>query len=79
MDSDTSTIDEIRTGAYQNLFDPSSLITWWEDGASNFARGYHEIGNAVLERTLDKIRRIADDCDSLEVMFTYFYGEPPSN
>lgn len=32
-------LDEVRTGAYKQLFHPEQLITGKEDAANNYARG----------------------------------------
>lgn len=65
IDLEPTVIDEIRTGAYRSLFDPSSLITGKEDAANNFARGYYTIGQEMLELVLDRIRRVCEDCSRI--------------
>ena len=37
-------LDEIRTGAYRQLFHPNQLITGKEDAANNYARGHYTVG-----------------------------------
>lgn len=59
VDLDPSTIDEIRTGAYRQLFHPELLISGKEDAANNYARGHYTIGKEIVESVLDKIRRVA--------------------
>ena len=44
FDSEPSTIDGVRTGAWQNLFDPDMLINSKEDASGLFACGRYSIG-----------------------------------
>ncbi|KAJ5292169.1 hypothetical protein N7478_001420 [Penicillium angulare] len=66
VDLDPSPIDEIRTGTYRHLFHPDQLISGKEDAANNYARGHYTVGKALLEDVIDQIRRVADNCSSLQ-------------
>ncbi|KAH8781771.1 tubulin-domain-containing protein [Hyaloscypha bicolor E] len=76
VDLDPSPIDEIRTGDYRQLFHPELLISGKEDAANNYARGHYTIGKEILDGTLDKIRRVLDNCSSLQgfLIFHSFGG-----
>ncbi|XP_023173598.1 tubulin alpha chain [Drosophila hydei] len=65
IDTEPTVIDEIRTGAYRNLFNPHTLITGKDDSGSNFARGYNLMASELLDRTMNAIRRVAERCRSL--------------
>ncbi|XP_031358520.1 tubulin alpha-1B chain-like isoform X2 [Photinus pyralis] len=71
IDLEPSVIDEIRTGHYRYLFHPECLITGKEDAANNFARGMYSIGREMIELALDRIRKVADDCNSLQGFILY--------
>lgn len=71
VDSEPTPIDEIRTGCYRELFHPQSLITGKEDAASNFVLGHQQIGREMIELTMDRIRKHAEDCDSLQGFIVY--------
>lgn len=71
VDLEPIPIDEIRTGCYRSLFDPYTLITGKEDAASNFARGYNNLGNELICRTLDGVRKVAERCESLQGFITF--------
>lgn len=58
---------EIKTGLYKKLYNPITLITGKEDAANNFARGYYTIGKEKINSTLDVIRKLADQAESLQV------------
>ncbi|KAI3124173.1 hypothetical protein CBS147326_8402 [Penicillium roqueforti] len=76
VDLDPSPIDEIRTGTYRHLFHPDQLISGKEDAANNFARGHYTVGKMLIESVVDRIRRIADNCSSLQgfLIFHSFGG-----
>jgi len=61
-----SVIDEIRGGDYGNLYHPDQLITGTEDAANNYARGHYTVGKDLLETTLNRIRKTADQCEGLQ-------------
>ncbi|XP_046385776.1 tubulin alpha chain-like [Ischnura elegans] len=76
VDLEPTVIDEIRTGAYRMLFHPEQLITGKEDAANCYARGYYNIGPEMLDLVLDRVRKVADDCHSLQgfLIFRSFGG-----
>jgi tubulin alpha len=65
IDLEPTTVDEIRNGAYKELFHPDNLISGKEDAANVFARGYYKLGNEVIDLLLDRIRLAADQCTGL--------------
>jgi hypothetical protein len=66
----------VRTGTYRNLFHPANMITGKEDAANNYARGHYTIGKEQISVTVDKIRRLADQCGGLQgfLVFHAFGG-----
>ncbi|KAH8732833.1 Tubulin/FtsZ, GTPase domain-containing protein [Phaeosphaeriaceae sp. PMI808] len=76
VDLDPSPIDEIRTGTYRQLFHPELLISGKEDAANNYARGHYTIGKEMVDSVIDRIRRVADNCSSLQgfLIFHSFGG-----
>ncbi|KAJ5612072.1 hypothetical protein N7510_005266 [Penicillium lagena] len=76
VDLDPSPIDEIRTGTYRHLFHPEQLISGKEDAANNYARGYYTIGKTLVDDVVDRVRRVADNCSSLQgfLIFRSFGG-----
>ncbi|KAL4932175.1 tubulin alpha chain [Aspergillus undulatus] len=76
VDLDPSPIDEIRTGTYRHLFHPEQLISGKEDAANNYARGHYTVGKTLVEGVVDRIRRVADNCSSLQgfLVFHSFGG-----
>ena len=48
---------------YRQLFHPEQLISGKEDAANNFARGHYTIGKEIVDLVLDRIRKLADNCN----------------
>ncbi|KAL4920775.1 Tubulin/FtsZ, GTPase domain-containing protein [Aspergillus aurantiobrunneus] len=76
VDLDPSPIDEIRTGSYRQLFHPEQLISGKEDAANNYARGHYTIGKELVDTVVDRVRRLVDNCSSLQgfLIFHSFGG-----
>jgi tubulin alpha len=66
VDLEPSVVDEVRNGAFSELFHPDQLISGKEDAANNYARGHYTVGKDLLDTTLNRIRKIADQCDGLQ-------------
>jgi len=76
VDLEPTVVDEVRTGTYRQLFHPEQLITGKEDAANNYARGHYTIGKEQIDLSMDKIRRLADQCAGLQgfLVFHSFGG-----
>lgn len=66
VDLDPSVIQEIRTSRSKQLFHQEMLITGKEDAANNFARGYYTVGKEVINQAMDRLNKMAEQCDSLQ-------------
>ncbi|KAG6414632.1 hypothetical protein SASPL_122005 [Salvia splendens] len=66
VDLEPTVIDEVRTGAYRQLFHPEQLISGKEDAANNFARGHYTVGKEIVDLCLDRVRKLADNCTGLQ-------------
>jgi len=66
IDLEPNVIDELRNGKYSKLFNPSQMLTGNEDAANNYARGHYTVGRNMIEKALDRIRRVAEQCESLQ-------------
>ena len=76
LDLEPTVVDEIRTGPYRNLFNPEYMITGKEDAANNYARGYNSIGREKIDLVLDRVRKLSEQCTSLQgfLIFHSFGG-----
>ncbi|PHJ24759.1 tubulin alpha chain [Cystoisospora suis] len=66
VDLEPTVIDDVRKGCYGKLFHPDYLLSGKEDAANNFARGYYTVGRDMSETTLERLRRLAENCDGLQ-------------
>lgn len=71
IDLEPTVIDSIRTGTLKELFQQNSLITGKEDAADNFARGYYSLGQEAIGVTLDRIRKICENCSNLNAFIIF--------
>ncbi|KAK9702303.1 alpha-tubulin [Basidiobolus ranarum] len=76
VDLEPTVVDEVRTGAYRDLFHPEFLISGNEDAANNYARGHYTIGKEIIDGVVDKVRKLADNCSGLQgfMVFHSFGG-----
>ncbi|GFS19044.1 tubulin alpha chain [Elysia marginata] len=76
VDLEPSVVDEVRMGQYRCLFNPQNLLSGEEDAANNFARGYHSLGKRIEERSVNRIRKMAEQCDGMSgfLLFHSFGG-----
>jgi len=66
IDLEPTTINQVRRGDYGKLYHPDQLISGKEDAANNYARGHFTVGKELLDTSLNRIRKIADQCDGLQ-------------
>jgi len=67
VDLEPNVIDSVRnTSTYKNLYHPSNLISGSEDAANNFARGHYTVGKDIVEKVVDRLRKLTEACDSLQ-------------
>ncbi|CAF1191833.1 unnamed protein product [Adineta ricciae] len=76
IDLESTVLDEVRSGSYRQLFHPDRIISGKEDAASNYARGYFTIGRELVDGVQEQIRRLVNQCHSLQgfVVFHSFGG-----
>jgi len=66
VDLEPSVVDEARNGTYRKLFNPDQLLSGKEDAANNYARGHYTVGKELVDSTLDRIRKLVDNCTGLQ-------------
>jgi len=66
VDLEPTVVDEVKRGPYGKLFHPADLVTGKEDAANNFARGHYTVGKELVDATLERIRKAADQCSGLQ-------------
>ncbi|KAI5171542.1 tubulin alpha [Nematocida sp. LUAm3] len=71
VDLEPGVIDSIKSGEYSSLYHPSQLISGKEDAANNYARGHYTVGKTIIDPVIEQIRRLVDNCDSLQGFFIF--------
>jgi tubulin alpha len=71
VDLEPGVINEVKSGPMRSLFHPESMISGKEDAANNYARGHYTVGKELIDPTMDKIRRLADNCTGLQGFFVF--------
>lgn len=66
VDLEPSVIDTVKSGKYSKLYNPSNLLSGSQDAANNFARGHYTVGKDMVDKVMDRIRKLSDQCDSLQ-------------
>merc|ERR1712228_609588 len=66
VDLEATVIDEIRQGAYKDLFHPEFILNANEDAANNFARGHYTIGKENIDATSELIRKLTDNSENVQ-------------
>ncbi|XP_058054666.1 tubulin alpha-8 chain-like [Anopheles bellator] len=76
IDLEESVIDDIRKGAYKQLYHPQYMIMGKEDAANNFARGHYTVGKQIIEQVSGTMRKLSEQCDGLQgfLIFNSFGG-----
>jgi len=70
-DLESTVVDTIRNGPYKELYHPDQLVSGVEDAANNYSRGYYTVGKEMVDQVLDRIRKLADDCEGLSGFIFY--------
>ena len=65
IDSDSSNIDRIEAGPHKYLFESDSFVSGNEDASKNYAKGYYTIGTNMINTSMNKIRKLAENCSNL--------------
>jgi len=71
IDLEPSVVDEVRTGVYRQLWHPEQLISGKEDAANNYARGHYTVGKELVDLSLDRIRKLTENCTGLQGFFVF--------
>jgi tubulin alpha len=66
LDLEPGVIDEVKNSKYKQLYHPEQLISGKEDAANNYARGHYTIGKEIIEITMERIRKLSENCSGLQ-------------
>ncbi|KAL4485000.1 hypothetical protein ABPG74_020177 [Tetrahymena malaccensis] len=71
FDLESNTINQVKTSAQKQLFNPEFLVSDNQDKPKTFARGYYQVSSQYMELCLDKIRKLAENCSNLQGFLIY--------
>jgi len=66
IDLEPTVIDQLQSGRFSKLFNPNQMLSGVEDAANNYARGHYTVGRNIIDKALDRIRKVAEQCESLQ-------------
>jgi len=66
VDLEPTTLDEVRTGEYAQMYHPEFLLNGKEDAANNFARGHYTVGKEILDQVNDRLRKLVDNSQNVQ-------------
>jgi tubulin alpha len=71
VDLEPTVCDEVRTGPYRTLYNPSQIISGKEDASNNYARGHYTAGKELIDKTMDYVRKLADQSTGLQAFMIF--------
>mmetsp|Transcript_113995 Transcript_113995/g.329303 ORF Transcript_113995/g.329303 Transcript_113995/m.329303 type:complete len:445 (+) Transcript_113995:46-1380(+) len=71
IDLEQATVDQVRNGTHRELFHPDQLLSAKDDSSGNFGRGFYGIGKQVIDEVCENIRRLAEDCLTLQGLMIF--------
>jgi len=66
VDLEPTVLDDVRKGAWKNIFHPEYLVDGKEDAANNFARGHYTVGKEKMDVINDRIRKLVDNSENVQ-------------
>jgi tubulin alpha len=66
VDLEPTFCDEIKTGSHRQLYHPEQFVSGKDGAAHNFARSHYTAGREIVDLTLDRIRKLSDNCTGLQ-------------
>lgn len=71
IDLEPTVIEDLRTSAYKNLYNPDRMITGKEDAANNYARGHYTTGKEIIEQVIHHVNKLAEQCENFQGFLIY--------
>ncbi|EJW02405.1 tubulin beta-3 chain [Edhazardia aedis USNM 41457] len=66
VDLEPGTADNIRTGAYKDLFRPDNFIHGQSGAGNNWAKGHYTEGAELIDNVMDIVRKEAENSECLQ-------------
>ncbi|CAI2361952.1 unnamed protein product [Moneuplotes crassus] len=66
IDFEPETLDTLKRSKSGGMYSESNFCEFQDEEVCNYARGYYTVGEEVIGQCMDRIQKIAEDCDSLQ-------------
>ncbi|CAD8207225.1 unnamed protein product [Paramecium pentaurelia] len=66
VDLEPTLIDQVKTGKFKEMLSPEQFVSGKEGTANNFGRGHYSYGKEYVDICLERIRKLADNCSSIQ-------------
>ena len=75
VDLEPNVIDDVKRSDMAGLFYPHFMVHGKEDAANNFARGHYTVGRDMIDRVMDRLRKLVDNCENvMGIMLAHAVG-----
>lgn len=69
VDLEPSTMDSVRSGPFGRIFRPDNFVFGQSGAGNNWAKGHYTEGAELVDPVLDVVRKEAEGCDCVQVMY----------
>ena len=71
VDLDPASLEKLRASDCRQLYRVEQLIAGREDATGLFARGCYSVGKELVDRVMDRVRHMAENCSQLRGLLVY--------
>jgi len=65
-DLEENVITDLKGSDIGGLFNAQYLLQGKEDAANNFARGHYTVGKEMMDKVVDRVRKLIDNCENVQ-------------
>ena len=66
-------MDSVRSGPFGQIFRPDNFVFGQSGAGNNWAKGHYTEGAELVDSVLDVVRKEAESCDCLQVLYPLYY------
>ena len=72
VDLEPGTMDSVRSGPFGQIFRPDNFVFGQSGAGNNWAKGHYTEGAELVDSVLDVVRKEAESCDCLQVIYLFW-------
>ena len=65
-------MDAVRSGPFGQVFRPDNFVFGQSGAGNNWAKGHYTEGAELVDSVLDVVRKEAESCDCLQVIYLFW-------